>query len=156
MATNDPPGRSIIQQVQCLITENNFDLSICKPHLTQIQSDMNFIYKAYESVVEASEKKDIKLNRLRLRFEDMKLKIESLEGELVMSKDKCIILKEKCEITYSKRNILIYDNKRLNAKIDALHNSIDMLEANERMTHNICHPWSQAPGIGKRVSKANC
>mgnify|MGYP001545747934 FL=1 len=84
-----------------MISDNNFDLTLCEPYLTQIQTDMNTIYKAYESTIEASEKKDCELSRLRLRFEDKKLKIESLEHELVMSKDECIILKDKCEITYS-------------------------------------------------------
>ena len=92
---------------------------------------MDTIYKAYESAIEASEKKDCELNRLRILFEVRKLKIESLEHELVMSKDECIVLKDKCEISYSKRNILIFDNKRLNSKIDALHNSIDIVEANQ-------------------------
>ena len=114
---------------------------------------MNTIYKAYESAIEASEKKDCELNRLRLHFEDKKLKIESLEHELVMSKDECIILKDKCEITYSERNILISDNKHLNAKIDALHNSVHMLEADIRMTHNFRHPWSKAPGLGSEFLK---
>ena len=31
--------------------------------------------------------------------------------------------------------------------IDSLHNSIDVLESNERMTHNFCHPWSKAHGL---------
>ena len=73
-------------------------MSLCEPYLTQIQIDMNTIYKAFESAINVSEKKECELNRLRLRFEDKKLKIESLERELVMSKDECIILKDKCEI----------------------------------------------------------
>ena len=47
-----------------------------------------------------------------------------------MSQYECIILKDKCEITYFERNVLISDKKHLNGKIDALHNSIDLLEAN--------------------------
>ena len=38
-------------------------------------------------------------------------------------------------------------------KIDALHNSIDILEANQRMTHNFRHPWSKAPSIGSEFPK---
>ncbi|XP_052621758.1 uncharacterized protein LOC128127334 [Lactuca sativa] len=100
MATNDPPGRSIVQQVKSMIYDNNFDLTLCEPYLNQIQTDMNIIYKAYESAIEASENKDCELSRLRLRFEDKKLKIESLEHELVMSKDECIILQDKFKFTY--------------------------------------------------------
>ena len=74
--------------------------------------------------------------------------MESLEQEIVMSQDECIILKDKCEITYSERNVVISDNKHLNAKIDALCNSIDIIEAKERMTHSFRHPWSKAPGLG--------
>ena len=70
-----------------------------------------------------------------------------------MSQNECIILKDKCEITYSKRNVLIFYNKRLNAKIDVLHNSIDILEANERVTHNFRHPWSKALGLGSKFPK---
>ena len=70
-----------------------------------------------------------------------------------MSQYECIILKDKCEITYFERNVLISDKKYLNAKIDALHNSIDLLEANQRMTHNFCHPWSKAPGLGSESPK---
>lgn len=40
METNDPPGRSIIQQVKSTITINNFDLFVSEPYLTQIQSDI--------------------------------------------------------------------------------------------------------------------
>mgnify|MGYP001599621588 CR=1 FL=1 len=53
----------------------------------------------------------------------------------------------KYEITLSERNILGTNNKRLDAKIDALHNSIDVLESKQRMTHNSLHPWSKALGI---------
>ena len=28
MSTNDPPGRSIVQQVKSIITDNNFDMSL--------------------------------------------------------------------------------------------------------------------------------
>ena len=78
-----------------MISDNNFDLYLCEPYLTQIQTDMSTIYKAYESAIDVSEK-ECELNRLRLCFEDKKLKIESLERELVMSNDECIILKDKC------------------------------------------------------------
>lgn len=37
IATNDPPGRNIIQQVKSMITKNNFYLSVCEPYLTQIE-----------------------------------------------------------------------------------------------------------------------
>ena len=74
METNDPLGRSIVQQVKSMISDNNFDLSPYEPYLTQIQTDMNTIYKAYESTIDVSEKKECELNRLRLRFEDKKLK----------------------------------------------------------------------------------
>lgn len=47
------------------------------------------------------------------------LKIESLERELVMSKDECVIFKDKCESMLSEGNILVTDNKRMNANIDA-------------------------------------
>lgn len=93
---------------------------------------MTIIYKAYDSALEVGEKLDNELTRLRLWFEDRKLKIESLEWELLMAKDKCIILNDKREISISERNILFCDNKRLNAKICSLHNSIDVLEANEK------------------------
>ena len=56
---------------------------------------MTIIHKAYEFVIEISEKLESELTRLRLRFEDRKLNIESLERDLVMSQDECIILKEK-------------------------------------------------------------
>ena len=46
MATNDPTGRNIIQQVKLMITENDFDLSMCEPYLTQIEYDMIIILKA--------------------------------------------------------------------------------------------------------------
>ena len=75
MATNDPPGRSIGQQVTSMITDNNFDMTLCESYLTQIQTDMNTIYRAYESAIEASENKDCELSHLRLRFEDKKSKI---------------------------------------------------------------------------------
>ena len=136
-----------------MITDNNFDLSLCEPYLTQIITYMSTIYQAYDSAIEASEKKDSELNRLRLRFEDKKLKIESLEHELVMSKDECIILKEKCEITYSERNILISNNKCLNAKIDAMHHAIDILKANEQMTYKSRHFWSKALALKSEFPK---
>lgn len=41
----------------------------------------------------------------------------------------------------------------LNAKIDSLYNLIDVLEDNERMTHNFHHPWSKAPGLGSAFLK---
>ena len=56
-----------------MISDNNFDLSICEPYLTQIQTDMSTIYKAYESAIDASEKKECELYRLKLRFEDKKI-----------------------------------------------------------------------------------
>ena len=93
------------------------------------------------------------MSRLRLHFKDKKLKIESLERELVMSQDECIILKDKCEITYSERNALVSDNKRLNAKIYALYNSINILEANKRMAHNFRYPWSKAPSLRSEFLK---
>ena len=36
MATNNPPGRSVVQQVKSMISDNNFDLTLCEPYLTQI------------------------------------------------------------------------------------------------------------------------
>lgn len=36
METNDPLGRSILQHVRSMITENNFDLSLCDRYLIQI------------------------------------------------------------------------------------------------------------------------
>ena len=77
-----------------MISDNNFDLTLCEPYLTQIQTDINTIYRAYKSSIEASEKKESELIRLRLCFKDKKLKIESLERELVMSQDECIMLKD--------------------------------------------------------------
>ena len=59
MTTNDPPGRSIVQQVISMITDNNFDMTLCEYFLTQIQTDMNTIYRAYESAKEASEKRTL-------------------------------------------------------------------------------------------------
>ena len=41
----------------------------------------------------------------------------------------------------------------LNAKIDSLYNSIDTIESNGRMTHNFCHHWSKAPGLGSEFLK---
>ena len=101
MAINDQPGRSIIQQVKSMISDNKFDLFVCEPYLTQIQSDMIVIHKSYESTIKVSEKLDSELTRLRLSFEDRKLKIESAERELLMAKDECIILNEKCAISIS-------------------------------------------------------
>ena len=49
MATCEPPGRSIIQYVKFMIIDNNFDLSVCEPYLTQIQSYITVIHKAYDS-----------------------------------------------------------------------------------------------------------
>ena len=66
MASNNPPGRSIIPQVRSMITDNNFDLSVCELYLNQIQLDVTIIYKAYESSVEVSVKLDSELTRLRL------------------------------------------------------------------------------------------
>ena len=66
-----------------------------------------------------SEKLDSELTRLRSHFVDLMLKIESLERELVMSKDECVIFKDKCESMLSEGNILVTDNKRMNANIDA-------------------------------------
>lgn len=34
MATNNPPGRSIIQHVKYMITDNKFYLYVCEPYLT--------------------------------------------------------------------------------------------------------------------------
>ena len=34
MVTNDPLCRSIVQQVRSMVTENDFDLSLCEPYLT--------------------------------------------------------------------------------------------------------------------------
>ena len=78
-----------------MITENNFDLSVCEPYLTHIQSHMIVIHKAYESAIKVSEKLDSELTRLRLLFEDRKLKIELLESKRLMSNDECITLKDK-------------------------------------------------------------
>lgn len=81
------------------------------------------------------------------------LRIESLERELVIDKDECIILNEKCGISITKRNISVSDNKHLNAKIDSLNKSIDVLEANEKMTQNFCYPLLKAPGLGNKLPK---
>jgi len=62
-------------------------------------------------------------------------------------------LNEKCEISISERNHLVKDNKRLNSKINSLHNSIDVLEANENTSNNFRHPWSKAHGLGREFPK---
>lgn len=49
--------------------------------------------------------------------------------------------------------MLVNDDKRLNAKIVSLHNLNDVLEGNERMTHNFRHPWSKSPGLGSEILK---
>ena len=57
------------------------------------------------------------------------------------------------KILFFERNTLVTDNKRLNAKIDALDNCIDIVEENELMTHNFHHPWSKAQGLGSKFLK---
>ena len=86
-----------------MIHENNFDLYVCEPYLTQIELDMIVILKVYESIIDMSEKLDNELTRLRLHFENRKVKIESLERELVIAKDECIILNDKCSISISEK-----------------------------------------------------
>lgn len=114
---------------------------------------MKAIIKALESRIDVSEKLDRELARLRLNFEDFKRKIESLERELVIAKDEFIILNGKCVILVSGKNILFNDNIFHNSKIDSFHNSIDMIESNERMTRNFHHSWSKAPGLRSKFPK---
>ena len=61
-----------------------------------------------------------------------------------MAKNECSILKGKCEITFNERNILVTYNQCLNAKIDAIHNSIYVLNANVRITHKFLSPLFQS------------
>lgn len=153
METNDPPCKNIIQHVKSMITESNFNLTVYELYLSQIKLDMTGILKAYESSIDVSEKMDSELTRFRLCFEDFKLKIESLESEFVKAKHECIILNEKCDISVSERNLVVNNNICLNASIDSLHNSIDMIELNRRMTHTLFHPLSTAPGLENEFPK---
>lgn len=81
IAINDPRGRTTIQQVESIITDNKFYLSIYGPYVTQIPLDMIVIHKSYESSIEVGEKLDSDLTHLRLRFENRMLKIQSLNRE---------------------------------------------------------------------------
>lgn len=73
MTTNDTPWWSIIQYVQDMISKNKFDITICEPYLTKIQSDMTVVLKAYESTIYGHEKMNNELIGLRLCFLDEKL-----------------------------------------------------------------------------------
>ena len=51
MATNAPGGKSIIEQVKSMISDNNFDLTLCESYLAQIDSDLKEALKSYHSVL---------------------------------------------------------------------------------------------------------
>lgn len=52
IASNDPHGYSIIQQLCHLITLNNVDPSTCDTYLTKFESDLEEALKAYQNAVE--------------------------------------------------------------------------------------------------------
>lgn len=113
---------------------------------------MKVFLKAYENGIYNRGKMNNELIRIRVRFEHQKLKIDSLKNELVIAKDKCIILSEKCSLAISERNVLV-DNMHLNVVINKLHNSINMIESHEHMSHNFRRPWSKVPSIGFKFPK---
>ena len=51
MATNSATGRNMVAQVKSMISDNNFDITICVHYLTLIESDLGDALKAYKSVV---------------------------------------------------------------------------------------------------------
>lgn len=80
MAANDPPRRSIIQHIWYMISQNNFEVSVCEPYLNKIDSDIIVVLKAYKTAIDDREKINNEFTRLRWCLEDRKLKIDSLEN----------------------------------------------------------------------------
>lgn len=136
-----------------MISKNNFYITVCEPYVTKIQSDMIVVLKAYEISVDDHEKMNNELIRHRMRFEGRKLKIDSLENEIVIAKDEYIILSDKYALSLSETNVLVFDNMCLNATIDKLHKSIDMIQAHEHMNHNFHYPWSKHLSLGSEFPK---
>lgn len=137
MATNNnSSGRSIIEQVRLMISENNFNANLCEPYLTQMTADLSEALKAYRTAVEDREEIHLELTRLRSRFEDRKLKIDLLAREIVMLKDEVIISNDKADIAIAERNVLLKDNVRLNTAIEKLHSTMDRVDYEASHTHN--------------------
>lgn len=121
--------------------------------MTQIESDMIVILKAFKTTIDDSEKINNELIRLRSRYEELKLRIDSLENKLLIPKDGCVILSYKYTLSISEQNFLVVDNIRLIIAIEKLQNSIDLVESHERMTHNFLQPLSKSPGISLAFPK---
>lgn len=108
---------------------------------------MTIVLENSKSVTDDRYKMNNEIIRHRLCFQDCKLKIESLYKKLVIAKEERIILSDKCALYVSERNVLVGDNMRFNVSIDKLHNSINMIESHEYMTHHLHHSSSKRPSL---------
>lgn len=79
MASNDPPSRNIIQQVNFLLSENNFNTTIFQPKFTKMESSLEDSLKSYQSEVEDREEIHNELARIILHHEYRKLHIYSFK-----------------------------------------------------------------------------
>ena len=148
MATNGPSGRSIIEQVRSMISENNFDATLCEPYLANIDSDLSAALSAYQSVLKEREGFYAELIATRERLEEKKLKIDTLDRQIVILQSDLMLTNEKCQLSLLERKKLMDDNVRLNTIIERQRITKDKIELHDKMTQNYNYPWSKGAGLG--------
>ncbi len=103
MASNGPSGRSIIEQVRSMISDNNFDETLCEPYVANIDSDLSAALSAYQAVHKERDGFYAELMATRERLEEKKLKIDTLDRQIVILKTDLMLTNEKCELSLHER-----------------------------------------------------